>query len=217
VVAVAGAATTTSSSFLETERLILRRFTESDADNLVELDSDPEVMRFLSGGQPTPREIVESVVLPRFLRFYERFDGLGHWAAVEKSSGEFVGWFGLRPREDSPPDTLELSYRLQRSVWRKGYATEGARALIRKGFTELGMRRVQATTYEHNVASRRVMEKAGMTLERSYRPTPEELAAAFTWVSASEEVWDGEDVVYALERSAWERVETARTAVHPSP
>lgn len=189
---------------------------ESDADNLVELDSDPEVMRFLSGGEPTPRDVVESVVLPRFLRFYERFNGLGYWAAVEKSTGEFVGWFGLRPHEDSPPDTLELSYRLRRSVWRKGYATEGARALIRKGFTELGMRRVQATTYEHNVASRRVMEKVSMTFERFYRPTPEELAATFTWVSASQEVWDGEDVIYALERSAWEQEEAARTVANPS-
>ena len=78
--------------FLETERLVLRQFTEDDVDNLVELDSDPDVMHFITGGRPTPRREVESDVLPMFLDYYERFAGYGFWAAMEKSSGRFVGW-----------------------------------------------------------------------------------------------------------------------------
>jgi len=191
-----------SDSFLETERLILRRFRQADRDNLVELDSDPEVMRYLNGGLPTPRAVVESDILPRFLR-YDAGCG-GCFAAIEKVRGAFIGWFSLYAADGD--GTFRLGYRLRRSAWGKGYATEGARALIRTGFVDLGMRRVEADTYEYNVASRRVMEKVGMSLVRSYRPTAEEIAAGGTFVSAGE-VWDGDEVVYALDRVAWEQRE----------
>src|SRR6266704_2963949 len=118
--------------FLETERLVLRRFTMADLDGLVGLDADPEVMHFVTGGLPTSRDTIEGEVLPTFLGYYEEFVGYGFWAAVERSSGEFLGWFHLRPREDSAPGEVELGYRLRRSAWGKGYATEGSRAVIRK-------------------------------------------------------------------------------------
>lgn len=76
---------------LETERLVLRRFTMADVDHLVELDGDPEVMRFLTGGRPTARGVVEGEVLPRFLDYYARSDGLGFWAAEDRVTGEFIG------------------------------------------------------------------------------------------------------------------------------
>ncbi|HEX6508595.1 MAG TPA: GNAT family N-acetyltransferase [Chloroflexota bacterium] len=195
--------------FLETERLVLRRFTEADADNLFELDSDPEVMRFLNGGTPTPREMIENVTLPKFLHYDEGFEGFGYWAAIEKSTGEFLGWFGFGPRNDSSPHNVELGYRLRRSAWGKGYATEGARALIRKGFTELGVQCVFATTYQDNLASRRVMEKAGLTLVRTYRLAPADLFAGGTGALPSQDLWEGVDVEYALERAGWERQEAA--------
>src|SRR4029079_4593563 len=94
--------------FLETKRLILRRFTVADLDDLVELNSDPEVMRFLTGGKPSPREFIEQRTLPRILRQYEPFTGFGTWAAIERSSGEFLGWFHFRPSKDGPPDEAEL-------------------------------------------------------------------------------------------------------------
>ena len=96
--------------FLETERLVLRRFTEADADDLFDLDGDPEVMRFLTGGKPTPRDVIRNETLPRFLHSYERFTGFGFWAAVEKSTGEFLGWFAFHPPEDAGPDEVELGY-----------------------------------------------------------------------------------------------------------
>jgi RimJ/RimL family protein N-acetyltransferase len=192
--------------FLETERLVLRRFTEDDVDNLVALDSDPAVMRFINGGTPTPRDEIKNDILPTFLSYYERFVGFGFWAAIEKASGEFLGWFHLRSPRGSSPDDIELGYRLRRSAWGKGYGTEGARALIRKGFTELGVRRVFASAYEENVASRRVMEKAGLTLVRTFRMTPAELAAHGL---DPQLVWEGEDVEYALEKADWERQEAA--------
>jgi RimJ/RimL family protein N-acetyltransferase len=105
------------SIFLETERLVLRRFTEDDVDNLVELDSDPDVMRFINGGRPTPRHEIESDVLPAFLDYYERFAGYGFWAAVEKSTRRFVGWFHFRPAKGASADEIELGYRLRKSAW----------------------------------------------------------------------------------------------------
>jgi RimJ/RimL family protein N-acetyltransferase len=188
--------------FLETERLVLRRFTEADVDNLVELDSDPDVMRYITGGRPTPREEIETDILPAFLDYYRRFTGYGFWAAIEKSTGDFLGWFHFRPKPDGKPDEPELGYRLRKSAWGKGYGTEGSRALIRRGFTELGVRRVYAETMAVNVGSRRVMEKAGLRYVRTFhQPWPDTI--------------EGEehgDVEYALTRSEWERQETGAVA-----
>jgi RimJ/RimL family protein N-acetyltransferase len=190
---------------LETEHLRLRRFTSDDADLLVELDGDAEVMRYLTGGLPTPRALIEGEILPRFIRSYESGPGFGVWAAIEKATGDFLGWFSFRPREGHGPTGVELGYRLRRAAWGKGYATEGARALIARGFTELGVRRVLATTYQDNLASRRVMEKVGMRLVRSFRLTAEDLQAAGTFQAEPGDLWDGDDVEYALDRADWER------------
>ncbi|GAA4615817.1 GNAT family N-acetyltransferase [Actinoallomurus liliacearum] len=184
------------SLFLETDRLILRRFTTADEDNLVELNGDPEVMRYLTGGRPSSREEIRSRVLPKFLGYYERFEDLGFWAAEEKATGRFLGWFHFRPHEDEARDgEIELGYRLHRSAWGKGYATEGSRALIDKGFTEQGVERVVAETMTVNSASRRVLEKAGLTLVRTFHPE------GWDPIEGSEH---GE-VEYALSRADWER------------
>jgi RimJ/RimL family protein N-acetyltransferase len=174
---------------------MLRQFTNDDIDNLVELDSDPEVMRFINGGRPTPRDEIVNDVLPAFLGYYERYAGYGFWAAVERSTGRFIGWFHFRPAERAPSDEVELGYRLRRSAWHKGYATEGSRALIDKGFAELGVQRVVASTMVVNVASRRVMEKAGLGFVRIFRqPWPD-------YIEGEEEG----DVEYALLKSEWEQ------------
>jgi len=192
------------SAFLETERLVLRRLTEADAEHLVELDSDPAVMRFLTGGTPTPPEAIRDVILPRFLRSYAHGAGFGVWAAMEKASGAFLGWFSFLPAEGASHHDARLGYRLRRTAWGQGYATEGGRALIRTGFRNHGVQRVLAMTYQDNAASRRVMEKVGMRLVRTFRLTPADLADMRTFV-ASGDLWDGDDVEYALEKGDWEQ------------
>jgi RimJ/RimL family protein N-acetyltransferase len=179
--------------FLETERLVLRRFVEADVDNLLELDGDPEVMRFVTGGRPTPRSEIVQETLPAFLGYYQRFAGYGFWAAIEKGTGEFLGWFHLRPQHGAPEGEAELGYRLRKTAWGKGYATEGARALIQKGFMECGMQRVMASTMFVNVASRRVLEKAGLKFVRTFhQPWPDGLPAN-----------EHGGVEYALTRAEW--------------
>ncbi|WP_420629486.1 GNAT family N-acetyltransferase [Candidatus Leptofilum sp.] len=189
---------------LETARLRLRRFTGEDVDHLFALDNDPEVMRYLNGGVPTLRQVVEQKILPGFMQIDPVQPAFGFWAAEMRECGEFVGWFSLRPLPQNPHHAA-LGYRLVRAAWGQGLATEGVRALICKGFAELGLVRVVATTYEHNVASRRVMEKVGMTLVRRFRLTPEALQATDTFHTEDLEVWDGDDVEYALDKLDWEK------------
>ena len=186
--------------FLETDRLILRRFTERDLDNLCDLNSDPEVLFFINGGRPISRAENEQQFLASYLRYHQRPDGFGFYAAIEKSTGAFLGWFHFRPHEGAPPDEPELGYRLKKSAWGNGYGTEGARALIRKGFTEQGVRRVVATTMTVNVASRRVMEKSGLRLVRTFiQEWPDKIPG--------DELGD---VEYAITREEWEQDEAAR-------
>jgi RimJ/RimL family protein N-acetyltransferase len=88
---------------LKAPRLTLRQFTEDDVDNLLGLNSDPEVMRYLTGGRPTPREELRDEIIPFHLAVYERLDRLGISAAESTATGEFLGWFHFRPGRSGPP------------------------------------------------------------------------------------------------------------------
>ena len=180
--------------FLRTERLVLRRFTADDIDLLVELDSDPEVMHYVTGGVTTTREEIANDFLPAFLSYYDRYDGFGFWAAVDRATGQFLGWFHLRPAPDDGPDEVELGYRLRRAAWGHGYATEGCHALIAKAFTEFGVRRVHAETMAVHQASRAVMERAGLRYARTFhQPWPYPIPGD-----------EFGDVEYALTREQWQ-------------
>ncbi|MFE2141069.1 GNAT family N-acetyltransferase [Streptomyces sp. NPDC059456] len=179
---------------LETDRMALRRFTEADVDGLAAPHGHPEVMRHIDDGRPVPRAVAARRTLPSFLREYGELPG-GHgcFAAADKGSGAFLGWFSLRPASSVGLDGgTEPGYRLLPSAWGRGYATEGARALVDRAFTELGAERVVATTMTVNAASRRVMEKAGLSLVRTFfEEWPEYIEGA-----------EHGDVEYAVTREA---------------
>jgi len=151
----------------ETERLYLRRLRPEDAQLLFQLDSDPEVMRFISKGQPTPLARIENEYLPRMLGYYRQSPPQGFWMAQLRASDEFVGWFHLRP-DKIELEEMELGYRLARNVWGHGLATEGSRALLQRAFGEWGYGKVCARTLAVNLASRRVMEKVGLRFEQEF-------------------------------------------------
>ena len=187
---------------LKTPRLAIRQFTEDDVDNLLDLNDDPELMRYL--GRPVPREVLRDQIIPFHLGVYQRLDRLGTWAAESADGGQFLGWFHFRPGPDGDITNIDLGYRLRRSTWNKGYATEGSRALINMGFTDLGVQRVFAHTMTVNLASRRVMEKCGLTLVRT---SPYE--------GSDSDVIDGAEhgeVEYALTRSEWQERIVAATS-----
>ncbi|NEC93267.1 GNAT family N-acetyltransferase, partial [Streptomyces sp. SID12501] len=146
-------------------------------DLLIDLDADPGVVRYLSGGAPTPPDVVREQILPSLLAGYERWDGrFGLFAAEDRATGEFLGWFCLRPERGGPLDEVELGYRLRRAAWGHGYATEVCRALLHRAFAELDVRTVWGATMALNRASQRVMEKVGMTVVETLE-TPEDMAA----------------------------------------
>lgn len=154
-------------TYLTTPRIVLRRFTTDDALDLYELDGDPEVMRYISRTR-TPLAHIRDVVLPGIIRRYEEFPGFGMWAAHDRETGEFIGWFELSVRTSSERRRPELGYRLARTVWGRGLATEGSTALIEKAFRDLDVDAVFAQTMAVNAASRRVMEKVGMCHVRTF-------------------------------------------------
>ena len=180
---------------LETGRLVLRQFTMSDADNLASLDADPDVMRFVTGGLAASREEIKDSILPGFMAWYRCPGGYGCWAADEKSTGAFLGWFRFHPRQAGPAGEIVLGFRLRKPAWGKGYATEGSRALVRIGFTELGARRVVAETMAVNLASRRVLEKAGLNFVRIFHQS---------WPYQVDGREFG-DVEYALSKDEWKQ------------
>ena len=114
------------------------------------------------------REEIADDFLPAFLAYYDRGDDYGFWAAVERISGRFLGWFHYRPEPGAGPLEPELGYRLHTTAWGRGFATEVSQALIDDGFANHGVEQVNASTMVVNVASRRVMEKVGMRLVRTF-------------------------------------------------
>ncbi len=147
---------------LRTVRLRLEPMTEAHLPHLVDLDSDPEVLRFILGRARTAKEATDFWG-PRCRDLAPDSVGLGFWAGF--TGAEFVGWWDLYPafREGGGGVVeAELGYRVRRASWRQGFAVEGARELVRYGFAEAGLHRVVAETMAVNTGSRAVMERLGM-------------------------------------------------------
>ena len=148
----------------------LRELTIADEENILSLDSDPEVMRYLTDGRPSTRFEARSALERAELLFKKHEGKFGFWAAIEKETKLFRGWFHFRPSKQDPENIkrIELGYRLKREFWGKDYATEGSRCLIEKGFAELAVEEVFAVTMQKNIASRKVMEKSGLIFFREF-------------------------------------------------
>ncbi len=169
---------------LETERLFLREFVAGDVDNLFKLDSHPEIIRWGNGGNTTNYERIKTYSLPKMMETYEKYNNFSIWAAIEKSSQNFMGWFHFFPATDSQfgvdlnivaDGEVALGYRLIPDFWCKGYATEMSQALVLKGFNDWDVQRVVAWTLLDNHRSIRVMEKVGLQFEREFAFTEVQL------------------------------------------
>jgi len=148
----------TVSFALQTARMKLTRVSAAHLDDLVRLDADPEVMRFISGGEPTPRSRYVDELLPRMMAYEDQPYG---FLAARDADERFLGWFHLRPSV-ADASILELGYRLRRDAWGQGLATEGGRALVRYAFDTLDQPAVDACADPRNAGSIRVMVKCGM-------------------------------------------------------
>jgi RimJ/RimL family protein N-acetyltransferase len=154
---------------LQTERITLVPLADEHLEWEVELDSDPEVMRHLSGRASTREEILATHA--RRMAAAQKVDGLGFWVGLVDD--EFVGWWILQAHGTDQPDdpgVADLGFRLLPRHWRKGLASEGARELVRYGFDEVGLDRIIAQTLTVNAGSRGVM--AEFTSKHLLSPAP---------------------------------------------
>lgn len=144
---------------LNTERLYLREFTIDDAQNFIDLNSDPKVIKYTGDSAietlEKAKEILTTITFPQ----YE--NKLGRWAVHLKSNGEFLGWCGLKYIKEL--DEIDLGYRFFEKHWGKGYATESGKAVLDHGFNTLKLKTIIAEVAIENKNSLKVLEKLGMT------------------------------------------------------
>jgi len=150
---------------IETPRLFLRPFAPDDLDEFALLCADPDVMRYIANGEPQSRERAEM----RFNALLKHWNDheFGLWAAITKAGTEFIGFCGLQYLDNTRE--IEVGYRLAKSFWGMGLATEAAKASLRFGFEELGLDRVVAVVQPENIASWRVIEKIGLRYVKNAR------------------------------------------------
>ncbi|MGH9606755.1 MAG: GNAT family N-acetyltransferase [Terracidiphilus sp.] len=187
---------------LETDRLVLRRWKEADRAPFARINRDPAAMRFMPGALSAEES---GQLIDRIEAHFERH-GFGLWAAELGQSGEFIGYIGLLiPRLEIPgfgaafSPCVEIGWRLGPAYWNLGLATEGARAVVRHAFADLRLPALISFTVPANAASRRVMEKLGMTNDP---------ADDFDHPLLPEAHPLRRHVLYRLERAEWERRQT---------
>ena len=143
----------------ETDRLLLRKYVEEDAGAFFELNSDPEVLRFVPDQQLLDVEQARQILIDHPMADYRKH-GFGRGACILKSTGQQIGFAGLKHLEEL--GEVDVAYRLLPAYWGQGLATEVALASVRYGFATLGLKRIIALVMPENVASVRVLEKAGL-------------------------------------------------------
>ena len=163
-----------SNTLLETERLRIREFTLDDVDNLLDINSDPRVLKYIDPTRTTSREH-EIEEVGRMQEEYRNTPGLGVWAVEEKSSGKFSGLILLRTLYDT--GEYEIGFRTTPPNWGRGFATEVLRAVLAYGFKHIDAPVIVGFTMPGNLASQRVLLKAGMHY-MGHRTLPE---CADTW------------------------------------
>lgn len=178
---------------LQTDRIELVPLTDEHLEFEVELDSDPEVMRYLTGRGRTREQVGAAHELR--LATAEPVPGLGFWIGFVDE--QFVGWWLLEAPGwfDKKPvaGQAELGYRLLRRHWRQGYASEGSRELLRHAFEDLGLHRVFAQTMAVNTASRATMAAVGLRHVRTFHDDVTEGLAGS----------EHGEVEYAITRDEW--------------
>lgn len=141
----------------ESERIILRQLSPSDAEEFYVLNSDPELMKY-TGDTPF-NDIGEARLFLQNYTEYKR-NGFGRWVAISKENNSFLGWCGLKQNEEH---LVDLGFRFHRKFWNMGYATEAASLSLKIGFDEFHLDTIIGRVAPENKASIRVLEKIGMT------------------------------------------------------
>ncbi|MDN4014361.1 GNAT family N-acetyltransferase [Chryseobacterium gambrini] len=148
--------------YLETQRLILRKFEETDAERMFLLDSNPEVMKYI--GVPPLSDISESENVIKMIQQQYLDNGVGRLAVIEKESGLLIGWSGLKlitQEINGYNNIYDLGYRFIPKYWGKGYALESAKASLDFGFNDLKAETIYAHAHSENEGSNHILRKLG--------------------------------------------------------
>ncbi|MGE5222572.1 MAG: GNAT family N-acetyltransferase [Omnitrophica WOR_2 bacterium] len=151
-------------TILETKRLLLRHLMQDDLDDLFALYCNPEITKYIPDAPRNYTDTKEE--LEWFLNGHPRHPELGLWATVHKETGRFIGRCGLLPWTIEGQQEVEVAYALAQDFWGQGLATEAAYGILQYGFEQLHLSRLICLIDPANIASRRVAEKIGMTLEK---------------------------------------------------
>ncbi|MCB0699174.1 MAG: GNAT family N-acetyltransferase [Chitinophagaceae bacterium] len=143
---------------LETERLLLRESVEDDAQDFFDLTNDPEVMKYT--GDVVFKSVEETRNLIRNYEDYQK-NSYGRWSTIIKDTNEIIGWCGLKYIKEI--DETDLGFRFKKKYWNKGYATEASIACLELGFNKHKLDQIVGQVYKEHAASRRVLEKVGMS------------------------------------------------------
>lgn len=152
-------------TIIETDRLILRGFLHSDIDGMFELDSDPEVHKYLGNRPLTCKEQVIPIINSIRQQYID--NGTGRFAIVDKKTNAFIGWAGIKFETEltnNHKNYYDLGYRLIRKYWGKGIGTESAMASLDYAFNTLKLEEVYAAAHLDNVGSNKILQKIGMNL-----------------------------------------------------
>ena len=149
---------------IETKNLILRHLNEDDLEGMFALDSDPLVHKYLGNKPITTKKEAESYILSNITEHKKR--GIARWAAIEKSSGDFIGWSGLRLNSDltynNTTNFYDVGYRFIPKYWGKGYATESSVVAVDYFFNVMKRDLLCGIAEIGNIASNRVLQKIGL-------------------------------------------------------
>lgn len=175
---------------IETERLILRELQLSDAQGMFELDSDPAVHKYL-GNKPV-NNIEECIKTIELVRKQYQENGVGRFAMLEKATGNFMGWTGIKfitEPINNHVNFYEVGYRIIQKYWGNGYATESTKASLDFAFNQLNANEVYGITNVENLKSVRVLEKCGLKIIGNFTWT-EWNKLYCNWLKISREEWD---------------------------
>ena len=172
--------------YIETERLILRDFLETDQADLFELDSDPEVHRYLGNRPVKTTDEIKTVI--QMVRQQYLDNQIGRWMMVEKATGNVLGWAGLKYIGNTMNSTAhfyDVGYRLKQKHWGKGYATEAAQAALTYGFNQMNLKEIIGITAIENQASANILKKIGLQFVHQF----EEDGLQGTWFKITADEW----------------------------
>lgn len=159
-----------SRMIFETERLVVRPYLQEDSEYFFMMNGDEEIVRYIR--PPKSREESDLFLL-EVIKYSQENPLYGRWAVFEKESGEFAGTFAVIPIENT--DDMQLGYSLLKCNWGKGYATELTLAGLQYVFTRTPLTEIYAITEAGNLASQKVLQKAGFRFQRSFEENGKEL------------------------------------------